>query len=55
MELASGADCGDGEDEWVRDTFTAHMNDDKTAEEFLAQTRSPQDAYGYAIRREKGI
>ena len=55
VELASGADCGHREDEWVRDMFTAHMNDDKIAEELLAQTRSPQDAYEYAIRREKGI
>ena len=53
MELASRADCGDRVDEWVRDTFTAHMNNEKSAEELLAQTRSPQDAYEYAIRREK--
>ena len=31
------------------------MNHDKIAEELLAQTRTPQDAYDYAIRREKGI
>ena len=35
--------------------FTAHMNNDKIAEELLAQTRSPQDAYEYAFRRKKGI
>ena len=39
VELAHRADCGDREDEWVRDMFTAHMN----------------NAYKYAIRREKGI
>ena len=55
MELASRADCGDREDERVQDMFTTHMNNDKIAEELLAQTRSPQDAYEYAIRREKGI
>ena len=55
VELASRADCGDREDEWVRDMFAAHMNNDSIAEELLAQTRSPQDAYEYAIRREKGI
>ena len=55
VELASRADGGDREDEWVRDMFTAHMNNDKIAEELLAQTRIPQDAYDYAIRREKGI
>ena len=55
VELASRADCGDPEDEWVRDIFTALMNNEKIAEELLAQTRSPQDAYEYAIRREKGI
>ena len=35
--------------------FTAHMHSEKIADELLAQTRSPQDAYEYAIRREKGI
>ena len=55
VELASPADYGDREDEWVRDKFTAHMNNDKIAEELLAQTRSPQDAYEYAIRRAKGF
>ena len=54
VELASRADCGDIEDEWVRDMFTAHMQNEKIAEELLAQTRSPQDACEYAIRREKG-
>ena len=54
-ELASRADCGDRKEECVCDMFTAHMNNDKVAEELLAQTRSPQDAYEYAIRREKGI
>ena len=55
VELASRADCGDREDEWVRDMLTAHMNNEKIAEELLAQTRSPQDAYEHAIRRENGI
>ena len=35
--------------------FTAHVHIEKIAEELLAQTRNPQDAYDYAIRREKGI
>ena len=35
--------------------FTAHMNNEKIAEELLAKTRSPQEGYGYAIRQEKGI
>ena len=30
------------------------MSNEKIAEELLAQTRTPQEAYGYAIRREKG-
>ena len=55
VELASRADCGDKENEWVRDMFTAHMNIEKIAEELLAETRTPQEAYEYAIRREKGI
>ena len=53
VELASRADCGDRENEWVRDMFTAHMNNEKIAEELLAQTRTPQEAYEYANRREK--
>ena len=53
--MASRADCGDREDEWVRDMFTAHMHNEKIAEELLAQTRTTQDAYEYANRREKGI
>ena len=55
VELASRADCGDREDEWVRDMFTAHMHNEKIAEELLAQTRTQQDAHEYAIRREKRI
>ena len=55
VEPASRAACGDREDEWARDMFTAHMNKEKIAEEILAQTRSPQDGYEYAIRRENEI
>ena len=55
VEIASRADCGDKENERVRDMFTAHMNNEKIAEELLAETRTPQEAYEYAIRREKGI
>ena len=55
VELASRDDCGDREDEWVRDMFTAHMHSEKNDEELLAQMRSAKDAYEYAIRREKGI
>ena len=55
VELASRADCGGRESELVRDMFTAHMNNEKIAEKLLAQTRTPQEAYEYAIRREKGI
>ena len=39
--IASRFDCGDREDEWVRDMFTAHMHNEKIAEELLAQTRTP--------------
>ena len=39
----------------MREMFTAHMENKKIAEELLAQTRSQQDVYEYAIRREKGI
>ena len=40
------------QDECVRDMFTAHMSNENIAEEFLADTRSPQDAYEYEIRRK---
>ena len=55
VELASRADCGDREDEWVRDLLTAYTNSDKIAEELLAQTRSPQDAFEYAVRRKNEL
>ena len=55
VELALRADCGLKEDEWIRDMFTAHMNNEKSTEKLLAETRTPQEAYEYAIRREKGI
>ena len=55
MEIVSRADGGDREDEWVRDMFTAHMNNDKLAVELLAETRSPKDAYECTKQREKGI
>ena len=55
VELASRVDCGDREDEWVPDMFTAHMQMENIAEELLAQTRSPKNAYEHAIRREKVI
>ena len=55
VELTSRADCGDRENEWARVMFTALMSDEKIAEKLLAEIRLPQDAYEYAIRREKGI
>ena len=55
VELALRADCEDREDEWVRDMFPAHMNNEKIAENLLAQTRNPQDAYEHAIHQEKRI
>ena len=55
IELASRADCGDRENEWVCDIITAYMPNEKNAEELLAETRSPQDACEYVIRREKGV
>ena len=45
VDLASRADCGNREDEWVRDMFTAPMHNEKIAEDLLAQTRTPQDAF----------
>ena len=45
VALVSRADCGDREDEWVREIFFAHMQIKKIARKLLAQKRSPQDAY----------
>ena len=50
VELASRADCGDREEEWVRNVFTAHMNNEKSTEELLAETITAQEAYACAIR-----
>ena len=55
VELASWADFGDRDDEWVRDMFTAHMSNEKIAERLLTETRSRQVEYENAIRREKDI
>ena len=55
VELASCADCGNREDESDRGMLTPLRNKEKIAKELLAKTQSPQDAYEYAIRREKGI
>ena len=55
VELESRTDCVDRENEWVRNVPTAHMLNEKIAEELLAETKSPQDASEHAIRREKGI
>ena len=35
--------------------FRAHVSNEKIAEELLAETKSPRDAYKFAIRREKGV
>ena len=35
--------------------FTAHMYNKKITEELLGETKTPQEAYEYAIRRKKGI
>ena len=55
VELAPRTDCGDREDERVCDMFTAEMSKEKIAEELLTETRSPQEAYEFAVEREKGI
>ena len=51
VELASGADCGPRR-RGVRRMFTAQMHHDKIAGKLLAETRSPPDAYIYAIRKK---
>ena len=34
VELASQADCGEREDEWVRDIFTAHVNMERSQKNY---------------------
>ena len=51
VELASRAVGGDRQEEWFWPMFKAHISNDKITEELLAETKSPQDAYEYAIRR----
>ena len=53
VQLVSQAVCGDPENDWVWYMLTAHMSNDKIAEELLAETKSKQDTY--AIMREKVI
>ena len=40
VELASKADCGDKEDEKVRDRFTAHLLNENLSEELLVETHT---------------
>ena len=43
------------ETEIIRDLFTANMTNDEVQKDLLAETKSPEQAFEYAIRREKGL
>ena len=49
--------CNDGglEAEISRDLFTANMSNDEVQRDLLAETKSPDQALDYAVRREKGL
>ena len=48
--------CNDGrlETEIIRDLFIANMSNDEVQKDLLAETKTPEQALDYAIRREKG-
>ena len=49
--------CNDGglESEIIRDLFTAHMTNDEVQKDLLAETKTPDQALDYAVRRDKGL
>ena len=49
--------CNDGrlETEIIRDPFTANMSNDESQKDLWAETKTPEQALDYAIRREKGL
>ena len=49
--------CNDGglESEIVSNLFTAIMSNDEVQKDLLAETKTPEQAMDYAVRREKGL
>ena len=43
------------ETEIIRDIFTANMTNDEVQKDLLAETKSPTQAFQYAIQRENGL
>ena len=43
------------ESEIVRDLFIAHMSNDEVQKDLLAETKTPEQALDYAIKRERGL
>ena len=52
-ELAAPGDCGDREEEWACDMFTAHITNAKIFEELLTETRSQQRAYEWDMKSKR--
>ena len=49
--------CNDGrlETKIIRDLFTANMSNDEVQKDLLAETKTPEQALDYTIRREIGL
>ena len=43
------------ETEIIRDLFTANMTNDEVQKDLLAETKTPAQAFKYAIRKENGL
>ena len=43
------------EDDRARDMFAAQKLNEKISKELVTETRIPEEAYGYAISREKSL
>ena len=41
--------------EIIRDLFTANMSNDEVQNDLFAETKTPEQALDYAVRREKGL
>ena len=49
--------CNDGglESEIIRDLLTANMSNDEVQKDLCAETKTPEQALDYAVRRKKGL
>ena len=52
---STACNVGGLESEIIRDLFTANMSNYEVQKDLLAETKSPEQALDYAVRREKGL